>query len=337
MMAKKTLPFIAGFILALAVGIYWYNNYSNSNTALATGQKVLVKVTQGMTTADIATLLHKNKLVNTPESFRMEAKFRGLERSLQAGEYELVTGMSNREIVEVLSKGQVRYETFTVPEGYTIVQIAKKLEKEGLGSAEAFKAAAQNYTPYPYMETTNPDVIYKAEGFVYPSTYYLSPGSNEKDILFTMVQEFNSKLTVAIREQAKAENMSIRDLINMAALVEKEAVFPEERPLIAGVFLKRLRIYMPIQSDTTIQYILGEQKEEISIADTKLASPYNTYQHPGLPPGPIASPSMASITAVLNPEPTECLYFVADLQGHHHFTKTYKEHLAKIDEIHGIQ
>ena len=137
-----------------------------------------------------------------------------------------------------------------------------------------------------------------------PSTYYLSPGSAEKEILAIMVKEFDTQLTEDIRQKAKDKNMSIRDLVNLASLVEKEAVFPEERPVIAGVFLKRLQIQMPLQSDTTIQYILGVQKKEISIADTKIDSPYNTYLYAELPPGPIASPSISTINAVLDPKHT---------------------------------
>ena len=332
-MSKRFLPIIAGLVLALAVAGYWYMNYSNNNASLATGQKIQFVVKPGMTTADIANMLHKLKLINTPESFRMAAKLRGLDNSLQAGEYEVITGMSNKDIVEILSKGEVRYLVFTVPEAYTIDQIAAKLEKEGLGSAAAFKNAAKNYTPYSYMETNDPNVIYKAEGFAYPATYYLTTGIDEKDILTLMVKEFNGRLTTELREQAKKEKIKIRDLVNIAAMVEQEAVFPEERPLIAGVFLKRLSIYMPIQSDTTIQYILGVQKENLTIADTKIKSPYNTYQHIGLPPGPIGNPSIDAINAVLNAEQTDFLYFVADKKGHHQFTKTYAEHLQKIDDI----
>jgi UPF0755 protein len=116
-------------------------------------------------------------------------------------------------------------------------------------------------------------------------------------------------------------------------MVEMEAVYKEEQPRIAGVFLKRLSISMPIQSDTTIQYILGTQKEEVTIADTKIQNPYNTYQNPGLPPGPIACPSMSAIKAVLHPEKTDYLYFVAEKDGHHYFTRTYAEHLRAIDKI----
>ncbi len=334
-MDKKFLPILLALVIALAFGTYWYFNYSNDNVSLATGQKVDFTVENGMTTADIATLLHKIHLVNTPESFRMAAKIRGLDSVLQAGQYQIVAGMSNQDIVEILAKGEVHYATFTVPEGFTINQIAEKLEAEHLGNGAAFKEAAKNYTPYAYMETNNSDVIYKAEGFAYPSTYYLTKNISEKDILTMMVKEFNKRLTLTLQEDIKATGMSVRDVINLAAMVEKEAVFKEEMPLIAGVFLQRLRIYMPIQSDTTIQYILGRQKEEVTIADTKLSSPYNTYQNPGLPPGPIANPSIEAIEAVIHPTNTDLLYFVADKDGHHRFTKTYQEHLKKIEEIHG--
>lgn len=335
---RKVLPFFLGIFLVVVVGAYWVLNYTGSNKDLATGSPYLITVEPGMTTADIANLLNKQKLVKTPEAFRLEAKFRGLERDLQAGRYEITAGMSNSEIVEVLSKGQVQRVRFTVPEGFTVVKTAKKIEAEGLGSAEKFIEAARNYTPYPYMETSDPNVIYKAEGFIFPSTYMFDIGMNEKDMLAMMVKEFNTQMNKEnIPEEAEKQKMSIRDLVNMAALVEMEAVFKEEQPRIAGVFLRRLEIYMPIQSDTTIQYILGTQKEEITIADTRIQNPYNTYQNPGLPPGPISSPGMSAIKAVLNPEKTEYLYFVAEKDGHHRFTKTYAEHLKAIEDIHGPQ
>lgn len=335
---RKVLPFFLGIFLVVVVGAYWVLNYTGSNKDLATGSPYLITVEPGMTTADIANLLHKQKLVKTPEAFRLEAKFRGLERDLQAGRYEITAGMSNSEIVEVLSKGQVQRVRFTVPEGFTVVKTAKKIEAEGLGSAEKFIEAARNYTPYPYMETSDPNVIYKAEGFIFPSTYMFDIGMNEKDMLAMMVKEFNTQMNKEnIPEEAEKQKMSIRDLVNMAALVEMEAVFKEEQPRIAGVFLRRLEIYMPIQSDTTIQYILGTQKEEITIADTRIQNPYNTYQNPGLPPGPISSPGMSAIKAVLNPEKTEYLYFVAEKDGHHRFTKNYAEHLKAIEDIHGPQ
>ncbi|MHC1717055.1 MAG: endolytic transglycosylase MltG [Acidaminococcaceae bacterium] len=336
MSKNKLLTIIAG-ILVLAAIVLGIAINANNNKNLATGDNIIITVAPGMTNADIATLLQNKKMINSPFFFRLQSKFARMERSLQAGEYEIMSGMSNWEIIDLFSTGKVRHKTLTIPEGYTIEQIAKKIEESGFGSSEEFKKAAKDYAPYTYMETDNNNIIFKAEGFAYPSTYYLSPGSSEKEILAVMVKEFDTQLTADMRQKAKEKNISIRDLVNLASLVEKEAVFPEERPVIAGVFLKRLQIKMPLQSDTTIQYILGVQKKEISIADTKIDSPYNTYLYAELPPGPIASPSISTINAVLEPKQTNYLYFVADLEGHHHFTETYQEHLQEIERIHGPQ
>lgn len=336
-MSKKLLLTIFGSILVLAAIVMGIAINANNNKNLATGESIIIKVAPGMTNADIATMLQDKKLINSPFFFRMQSKIAKLERSLQAGEYEIVSGMSNWEIIDIFSKGKVRHKTLTIPEGYTIEQIARKIEENGLGSSEKFKQVARDYAPYSYMETDNNNVIFKAEGFAYPSTYYISPGLSEKEILAIMVNEFDTQLTEDMRQKAKEKSISIRDLVTLASLVEKEAVFHDERPVIAGVFLKRLQINMPLQSDTTIQYILGVQKQEISIEDTKIDSPYNTYLHAELPPGPIASPSISTVNAVLEPKQTNYLYFVADLEGHHHFTETYKEHLKEIEKIHGPQ
>ena len=335
---RKLLPFILSAVLVVFVAAYWVLNYTGNNADLADGRTCVITVENGMTAADIANMLHKEKLIKRPESFRLEARFMGLEGKLQAGKYEIEAGKSNSEIIDILARGQVKTVSFTVPEGYTVNKIAAKLAAEGLGDAEKFKEAARNYTPYKYMETNNPDVIYKAEGFIYPSTYLFTDGMTEKDMLATMVKEFNTQINhEKIGDAAEKADMQLRDIVTIASMVELEAVFKEEQPRIAGVFLRRLQIYMPIQSDTTIQYILGAQKEEITFADTEIQNPYNTYVNAGLPPGPIGSPSLDAINAVLNPEQTDYLYFVADKDGHHRFTRTYDEHLQEIENIHGPQ
>ena len=335
---KRLLPFVVASVLALALFFYWLLYFTGNNTEYAKGHRYLVTIKPGMTTSDIADLLHKKHLVKTPEAFRMEARLRGLAGKLEAGQYEIEGGMSNREIVSILSKGQTYVVKFTVPEGFNVAKTAKKLEAEGLGSADKFMEAARNYTPYPYMETNNPNVVYKAEGFIYPATYSLQPGMSEKDILAEMVKTFNGEMNKAdVPEAVKAQDLKLRDVVTLASMVELEAVFKDEQPRIASVFLRRLHIFMPIQSDTTIQYILGTQKEEVTIADTKIRNPYNTYIYPGLPPGPIGSPSMSAIQAVLHPEDSDYLYFVAEKDGHHRFTRTYQEHLQAIEDIHGPQ
>ena len=241
--------------------------------------------------------------------------------------------MSDGEIINILSKGKVHSNSFAVPEGATINEIALKLEREHLTTAQAFKDACRNYTPYTYMESSNPDVMYKAEGFICPATYNIPEKATAKDMVAMMVQEFNKKLTPDLRGDIQKSYLSLRDIVTLASMVEREATHKEEMPLIAGVFEKRLQMGMPIQSDTTIQYILGAQKKEVTYDDLKLESPYNTYLNKGLPPGPVGNPSMDAIRAVIHPVMTDYLYFVADKEGYHHFTKTYEEHVAMIQKL----
>lgn len=322
-------------VLAASVGLVTLNNRGDNRDFAVQGSKLIV-VKEGMTTADIAELLHEKQLVKDPAAFRMEARLTGLASKLQAGVYQIEGGLSNGKIMDVLVKGRIKTLRFVVPEGYTVVKTAKKLESEGLGEAAKFIAAAKDYAPYEYMQTDDADVIFKSEGFLYPATYEVPVGISEERMLRLLVQNFDHYMqSEGIIKTVEERKLKLRDVVNMAAMVELEAVYPEEQPRIAGVFLKRLEIGMPIQSDTTIQYILGAQKEEITFADTEIKNPYNTYQNPGMPPGPIGSPGMSAIKAVLEPEETDFLYFVAEKDGHHRFTRTYQEHLRAIDEIHG--
>lgn len=325
LLAVVVIPLL-GFMLMLGIR-------GNNKDFAASGQH-LIMIKEGMTTADIATLLHEKKLVKDPEAFRMEARFKNLADKLQAGPYQIEGGLSNSQIVDVMVKGHIKQIRFTVPEGFTVVKTAKKLEAEGLGKADKFIAAAKDYAPYAYMQTDNPNVLFKAEGFIFPATYDFPVGISEEEMLKIMVEQFDKKMQESgVAKTVQEKNLNMRDVVNMAAMVEMEAVFSEEQPRIAGVFLKRVAIGMPIQSDTTIQYILGAQKEIITFADTEIQNPYNTYQNMGLPPGPIASPGLKAIQAVLAPEDNEYLYFVAEKDGHHRFTKTYEEHLQAIKDI----
>ncbi len=321
-------------IVALVLAFVGFLNARGYNKDFAVAGPHLIVVREGMTTADIADLLHEKRLVKDPGAFRYEARWKGLANKLQAGPYQIEGGLSNSQIVDVLAKGHITLAHFTVPEGYTIDKIAKKIEYEGLGSAAKFMSAAKDYAPYAYMETDDPNVAYKAEGFAFPATYDFPVGSGEEQLLGIMVRQFDAEIREAgIARQAAERGMRLRDVVNLAAMVELEAIFADEQPRIAGVFLKRLEIGMPIQSDTTIQYILGQQKEIVTFADTRIDSPYNTYRNQGLPPGPIGSPGLSAIKAVLAPERHDYLYFVAEKDGHHRFTRTYAEHLRAIDEI----
>ncbi|MBR5582665.1 MAG: endolytic transglycosylase MltG [Phascolarctobacterium sp.] len=331
----KKLCIIASAIFVLAVaGVLGWMHIMGDNKEFAKEGAQIVHVKVGMTTADIANMLHEKQLVKNPKAFKFEARFKGLANKLQAGMYKIEGGMSNGAIVNEFANGRIELIDFIVPEGFNVVKTGRKLESLGLGSAEKFIELAKNYAPYDYMKTDNPHVIFKTEGFLYPATYKVPYGASEEEYLRILVRHFNEVMEKnGVLEAVKKRDLNMRDVVNMAAMVEMEAVYAEEQPRIAGVFLKRVEIGMPIQSDTTIQYILGAQKETITFKDTEIDNPYNTYQNYGLPPGPIGSPSLSAIQAVLEPEQTDYLYFVAQNDGHHRFSRTYAEHLRAIDEI----
>lgn len=295
-------------------------------------QSTVITVTSGMTANEIGQLLYERGIIKSIIFFRVIAKMEHIDSSLQAGEYAFTSNMSISQIVSMLSKGETAYQQITVPEGFTVNQIASLIEEKHIGNSEKFKAAAQGYAPYDYMGAKD-GMTYRSEGYVFPDTYRIPRGATEEQILNMMVKQFDRRFSPAMRERAGQLGLSIHEVITLASLVEKEAQLDSERPIIAGVFINRLKRGMPLQSCATIQYILGFPKEELSVEDTQIRSPYNTYQNAGLPPGPIANPGLASINAVLYPEASDYLYFVADKQGTHHFSKTYEEHLANIELV----
>ena len=322
---KCTLCTALVLLLLLTVGCS--SNIANK------GQDVVVKIESGMNSKDIADLLVIKGVLPSNNYFALMSRFYSLDKSLQAGFYKIKIGMGERELIQIFSKGAVLYNTLTIPEGMYVPQIAELLEQNQLGKKDAFLAVAKDYAPYDYMQTDNPNVKYKAEGFLFPSTYNFPFGASEEDILKIMVSEFNKRLTAQLREQASNAGMDVRTLLTKASLVEKDARFDVDRPIIAGVFENRLKIDMPLQCDATVQYELGYAKFPLLFSDLKIDSSYNTYLHIGLPPGPIGNPGMASIQAVLNYTPSDYLFFVADKNGKYYYTKTFDEHQHIIDTV----
>ncbi|MDR2006879.1 MAG: endolytic transglycosylase MltG [Acidaminococcales bacterium] len=329
-MRKKMIFFIIVFIFALAAGGLCF--FLGWQKPVNEGRIVVLKVESGMSASQIAQLLEEKGIIRSARVFLAQTKARGMENALQAGEYELISGMTEQSILEKMASGDVRTVKFTIPEGFNVKEIAALLAKNGLAGADEFLAAAKDYTPYEYMKTGSRLIEYKSEGFLFPSTYSVSASAGGKAILAMLVREFDQQLTKDMREKLRKKNMSVRDFVTLASLVEKEAAVAEDRKFIAKAFLKRLDIDMPLQSCATIQYILGYPKPELTIADTKLPSEYNTYLHYGLPPGPIANPGLLSMQSVLNPAKEDYLYFVAQKNGQHIFSYTYDEHLQAIEK-----
>ena len=294
-------------------------------------RSIHVKIREGLSTAEIAERLAEKGIIDSSLKFRFVARLRGYDDKLRPGSYTFAPNMSDDEVFAKLLTGEKRLVQFTVPEGFGVKEIANRLYSLDLVDKEEFLKAATDFAPYEYMRK-HKNVFYASEGFLFPDTYTVENDVEIEEILSLMANTFDEKLTVAMRAQAAKMDLSIYDLITLASLVEREVRFPEDRPIVAQVLLKRLRLNMPLQTDATLQYLMDTPKEEVSIADTQIDSPYNTYQHLGLPPGPIANPGMASIEAVLHPAETDYLYFVADRSGHNHYAYTYEEHLNLVNK-----
>ena len=297
------------------------------------GTQVLV-IEKGQTGSEIADMLYERGLIRSALGFKLWLYLSGTNDKLQTGHYQIPNKVTVRELISLLQEGHVESIRVTIPEGYTVGDIANVLEKNQIMKAKDFLAEAKTYVPYPYMKGTKP-ATYPVEGFLFPSTYEIPVGATPREVIQMMADEMNRYLTPAVKKQIQAQHMSIHDFVTLASIVERESLFDADRPTIAGVFKKRLAHGIPLQSDATISYVLGYAKEDVTIGDTQLQSPYNTYVSKGLPPGPIANPGKKSLDAVLYSENTDYLYFVADKEGHNHFSKTYEEHLAAVNKIYG--
>ena len=297
------------------------------------GTQVLV-IEKGQTGTEIADMLYERGLIRSTQGFKLWLHLSGTNDKLQTGHYQIPNKVTVRELISLLQEGHVESIRVTIPEGYTVGDIAIVLEKNQIMKAKDFLAEAKTFVPYPYMKGTRP-ATYPVEGFLFPSTYEIPVGATPREVIQMMADEMNRYLTPAVKKQIQAQHMSIHDFVTLASIVERESLFDADRPTIAGVFKKRLAHGIPLQSDATISYVLGYAKEDVTIGDTQLQSPYNTYVSKGLPPGPIANPGKKALDAVLHSEDTDYLYFVADKDGHNHFSKTYEEHLAEVHKIYG--
>lgn len=293
---------------------------------------VVVRIDADMTGREIADTLAAHGVIANTSVFRAVLLLSGAARDLQEGTYRLHTNMSPMAAIQELKTGKEEGILVVIPEGFTIRQTARVLAQAGVTTEADFLDAARTAI-LPDDMRGNVPTDFPAEGFIFPDTYECHVPTPAAELVARMNRELVTRLTPELRQQIAAAGYSVHDFITLASLVEKEAKFEQDRPLIAAVFRKRLAIGMPLQSCASIQYILGEPKALLAIADTQIPSAYNTYLHAGLPPGPIGAPGLASMQAVLQAPETNYLYFVADAEGHHHFATTYEEHERNIEQV----
>lgn len=249
--------------------------------------------------------------------FKGYLKYRNEGKGIKAGYYELKGNLNMKELIDVLEEGKDKVFRLTIPEGYSVAEIAELLEKMGkIDKDKFYKTFNEIEFPYP---TPNGNF----EGYLYPETYYIPENYDERLILRTLLREFLKKFPP---ENYPNKEEFYQKLI-MASILEREAKLDKEKPLMASVFYNRIDKGMKLASDATVNFVYNYKKKRMYYKDLEIDSPYNTYKYKGLPPAPISNPSVVSVEAAYNPAKTDYLFFVAKGDGGHFFSKTYREHL----------
>ena len=285
------------------------------------GEDQLFVVREGATLKEVAAGLEKAGMVKARFPVIAWGKLHGYDRKIKAGDYSLNGTMTPIEILERLTNGNILNYSVTIPEGFTARQIADLLHERGLCDKAAFLSSVHDA----YVAQEAGLTVADLEGYLYPDTYKFARGISPGSIVRMMVMRFREKMK-PLREKVEASGMTMNEIITLASIVEKETGSAEERPVIASVFLNRLKKGMRLESDPTVIYGIADFNGNLTREDLNRPGPYNTYTEKGLPPGPIANPGIDSIRAVLYPSHTDFLFFVSKNDGTHCFSKTLSEH-----------
>lgn len=346
----RRIVFIIALVLLIILGIAGFQTYNYISNALEpvdpdSEEIITVEVPIGSSLDGIAALLEENGVIADARIYKYYVKFKN-ESEFQAGTYDLVQSMTLDEITESLKTGKVYHEplyTISVPEGLTVEEIAENvIAKNTDFTAEEFLEKINDPAYIEELMIKYPDLLtdeilgenirYALEGYLFPATY---PIYEENPPLTVLIEQMLSTTqTNVMQYQPILEEMerSPHWLLTFASLLEEEATAQSDRQTIASVFYNRLEIDMPLQTDPTVLYAMGEHKDRLFNTDYEFEHPYSTYKNKGLPPGPIANAGVSSIDAVLDPAETEYFYFLADKEGKNYFAKTYEQHLVNRDE-----
>lgn len=322
-MKTVKIIFFGGIVLCLSAAGFGLYFYQYATAPVQTGDTgVVVWIRSGQGFSETVSQLQGKGLVRDPQLFRWLARLRGDDRHIRAGEYLLRSSMSPMAILDALVSGDVLLHKVVIPEGTNLFQIGQIIERAGLLSQEEFLGAASDADLVKTLGLEGNTL----EGYLFPETYHFPKGVTPREVIDTMVAHFHSVFTPAWIEKAEAMGLSVHEVVTLASIVEKETATPEERPLVAAVFLNRMKRNMRLESDPTVIYGIEDFNGNLTRKDLETPTPYNTYMIQGLPPGPIANPGRASIEAVLYPSREPYLYFVSKNNGSHHFSRTLSEH-----------
>ena len=327
---KKKVSTLVGIVLCIFIIVAVGNVFADFFGMSGKGE-ARIRVESGETAGQIAEKLKESGIISSKTLFQFSSKIGGWSAKFKTGMFVLDKGASYFELCEKLSTAPVPEGSVwvTIPEGYELRQIADKLVESGIVDREKFYDEVENGEfEYSFLSQI-PKRENRLEGYLFPDTYLFSANDSEHAVINAMLKRFDEKYSDEYKTKAEKLGMTFDEVITLASIIEREALGDEDRRLVSSVFHNRLKSNeMPyLQSCATVQYILKERKTVLSVSDTKIDSPYNTYINKGLPLGPIASPGEEAIYAALYPEKSDYLFFVLDSTGKHRFAKTYNEHL----------
>lgn len=296
-------------IIAGGAGIYWFLHYQSPEIAV-------VEFPKGTSLRTLTGQLQRAKVIPHAKAFEWFVRLQKKDKQIKSGEYEFEKGLKPHQVLTILVEGRIKYYPITIPEGYNLKDMEKLFIGRGLTTKEEWASIITKY------ETAgNP-----LEGYLFPNTYYLEKSTTIHHLVDQMMEQMKLQITPERELRLKEMGFTVNQWVTLASIVEKETGLAGERPQIASVFLNRLKIGMPLQTDPTVIYGIKNFDGNLTREHLQTNHPYNTYTRPGLPPGPICSPGLESLLAILNPAKEEYLYFVAKGDGSHYFSKTLEEH-----------
>ncbi|MDY2959682.1 MAG: endolytic transglycosylase MltG [Hornefia sp.] len=338
-MPLKIFLFFVTIGVAVILGLFIYANSIGGNMKDKNDKnEILVTVEKGSSTSSISDLLKKKGIIDSAAAFKIYTAINRYDGSYQAGSYAFSPSMTTEQIADALKTGKTNDITFTIPEGFTEYDIADKLAKIGLVKRDEFVNTLETAgfaAEFPFLKNAQKGK-HRLEGYLFPSTYKIPAASDYNFIITTMLKGYQDNFSHEDRSLAKKLGVDENKIIIIASIIEKEAAVDKDRDKVASVIYNRLKAKMPLQMDSTVQYVLGldnNRKKDLSIDDTQVKSPYNTYTNKGLPPGPICCPGRASIHAALNPANTKYMYFILSdkLDDSMTFSEKYSQFLKDKD------
>ena len=331
---NKKIVNVTTIIVIMIIIITIWQCFKIVDTPLKIKDEEIIEVAEGDSFYGVLNKLSEEDKIKNEFLVKLYLKIRGIKPEVLAGTYKLDKSMTLDEIITLLSNDSTIGKIYiTIPEGYTIDDIATKLEENNICSSEDFINSVKNYDLPAYV-SNNPNKRYNLEGFLFPDTYSFNENENADFVVKTMINRFEE----VWQELVQSLNLSIADdeiekIVNVASIIEKEAVVDSERSLISSVIYNRIAIEMPLQIDATVIYSYGYHIEKMYEKNLEIDSPYNTYMYYGLPIGPISNPGRASLMAALKPEKTDYLYYLLESEYTHYFTDNYDDFLRRKEEL----